>query len=79
MQSSHDALRLVYYQIVCDVITLKMNALNEGAPSSLARLPRAPAFFHFFQATSSSALKPDMKTDTHVSPDLEQEINLLLP
>ena len=45
MQSSHDALRLVYYQIVCDVITLKMNALNEGAPSSLARLPRAPAFF----------------------------------
>ena len=45
MQSSHDALSLVYYQIVCDVITLKMNALNEGAPSSLARLPRAPAFF----------------------------------
>ena len=45
MQSSHDALRLVYYQIVCDVITLKMNALNEGTPSSLARLPRAPAFF----------------------------------
>ena len=45
MQSSHDALRLVYYQIVCDVITLKMNALNEGAPSSLARLPRAPGFF----------------------------------
>ena len=34
---------------------------------------------HFFQATSSSALKPDMKRDTHVSPDLEQEINLLLP
>ena len=46
MQSSHDALGQVYYQIVCDVITLKMNALNnEGAPSSLARLPRAPGFF----------------------------------
>ena len=90
MQSSHDALRLAYYQIVCDFITLKMNALNnEGAPSSLARLPRAPGFFlhpllssyYYTDKTadhipSSSAHEPDMKRDTHVSPDLEQEINL---
>ena len=94
MQSSHDALRPVYYQIVCDVITLKINALNnEGAPSSLALLPRAPGFFlhpllssyYYTDKTAddipnSSAHKPDMKRDTHVSSDLEQEeINLLLP
>ena len=71
-----------------------MDALNnEGAPSSLACLPRASGFFshplflsyYYTDKTadhilSSSAHKPDMKRDTHVSSDLEQEeINLLLP
>ena len=71
-----------------------MDALNnEGAPSSLACLPRASGFFshplfssyHYTDKTayripSSIAHEPDMKRDTYVSPDHEQEeINLLLP